>query len=180
MDNSSAIGVIAFVLILLLASWRRLRRTIGRQCVQSGRLIIRTGIFAVIGILIIVSEVLHPLALAGALAGLAAGAIVAFFGLRLSVFERTADGFYYTPNLYVGLAVFGVFLIRIVSRVVVMLPELEHASAHSSPSYLVAGSGTGNPYAHFTSNPLTSAAILLLFGYYIFYYSGVLMKSRSL
>ena len=49
---------------------------------------------------------------------LVAGAVVAYFGLRLTVFDRQPDGLYYTPNRYIGLAVFAIFLIRFGFRLI--------------------------------------------------------------
>lgn len=156
-------GLVAFAL------YRRVRRNIGRQRVQRSRMQFRIGIFGVIGALVLLGS-LHSMELAAALVvGLAGGLVLAWFGLQHTKFETNANGVFYTPHTYIGLAVSVLFLGRLAYRFMVMYPQM-NAAAHSN----------ANALAAYQRSPLTLAIFGVLVGYYVAYYIGVLIKSRNL
>ncbi len=176
--HSGAATAVLVVLLILFAMFRRLRRLIGRQKLSVGRLWFRIALFAVIGAVVLVSSVVHPLALLASVVGLLVGAVLGWLGLRMTSFEQRPDGVYFKPNPYIGFAVFALFLLRLVYRFVEVAPMIRSASAaHPSGSL-----DAYNPYGYeqFTTNPLTAAIILVLFGYYVFYYAGLLWRNREL
>jgi hypothetical protein len=95
--------------------------------------------------------------------GLAAGVLLALVGLRLTRFEATPEGRFYTPNPYIGVAISILFVGRLLYRLFMLSTVSEKPMQapplmQSSLSFLVFG---------------------LLAGYYMAYYIGVLMRSRT-
>ena len=151
-----------FGALIAFAIYRRVRRNIGRQSFQPGRLKWRIALFAVIGALILFTALRDP-ALAGAMAaGIAGGGALGWFGLRHTQFETTGEGRFYTPHTYIGAFVSALFLGRIAYRFVVLY-SASHAVAADSM-----------PFAGYQKSPLTLALFGVVVGYYIAYYAGVL------
>lgn len=170
--TSASLVILGVVLVLLLA--RRARGLITRQLVRPRRLAIRLGIVVVLAALVIVVAGSEPLSLLGDLAGLVVGILVGWVGLRLTRFEHLAAGLYYTPNRYIGLGVFGVFLARLVYKIAPL------AAAGGLNGQAVGGGGAGASLSQYGgSDPLTAAAYCLLAGYYAFYYTALLLRARS-
>jgi hypothetical protein len=79
------------------------------------------------------------------------------YGLRLTKFEQTAQGLFYTPNAHLGIALSLLFIGRLIYR--------------AFQIYL----SVGNPSLHdFTRSPLTLAIFGTLAGYYVTYAIGLL------
>jgi hypothetical protein len=148
---------------------RRLRRTFGRQPVQLGRIWVRIGLLALAGGLIVATSVTRGAeTLEALIAGLACGALLAYFGLRHTRFEVTPEGRFYTPHTYIGLAVTLLFLGRLAYR------------------FLYFGTGAngmfgGDPNAAvaYQRSPLTLGIFAVLIGYYVLFYAGVLLRTRT-
>ncbi|MEP6485084.1 MAG: DUF1453 domain-containing protein [Rudaea sp.] len=158
---------ILMVAVVAWAVYRRVRRTIGRQPYQPKRMQVRIGFLAFVGLIMLVFS-LRNVELAGAaLAGIAAGAALGFFGLRHTKFENTPQGQFYTPHLYIGLFVTVLFLGRLAYRFIYLYPTL-HAAAQSNES----------PFASFQKSPLTMAIFGIVIGYYVAYYAGVIREMR--
>ncbi len=155
-------AILAAVIALLI--YRRFRRTVGRQKVVPGRLLIRVALLAFVGCAVLVPllAAFSPVRLLEVLAGLAVGIGAAWYGLRRTGFERVQDGIYYTPNLYIGLAVSAIFLARLIYVI-----ALYGFSAFSDPQQA--------PY-----HPVTGVIAFLFIGYYVAYYLGVLLRGREI
>jgi hypothetical protein len=152
---------------IALAIYRRVRRNIGRQPVQPMRMRTRMVVLCAIGALFAFSA-MRQIDLFGALlAGVVAGAGLAWFGLQHTKFEKTAAGDFYTPHTYIGAAVSLLLLARIAYRFIMVYPSMQ-AAAHADQ----------NPLAAFQRSPLTLAVFGVLIGYYVFYYAGVLRMSK--
>jgi hypothetical protein len=156
----------AFVLWVI---YRRVRRNIGRQPVSAGRMQFRVGMLAVVGVLIAFGAVRDMSLLGALLAGVAGGVALGWFGLQHTKFEATAQGNFYTPHTYIGMAVSVLLLGRIAYRFLAVYPSM-HAAAQADQ----------NPFAAYQKSPLTLAIFGVVVGYYIFYYIGVLRTSKSL
>jgi hypothetical protein len=162
---------ITSLLISMVVAWavyRRLRRTIGRQLVQTGRLRYRIGVFTVLGALILYASLSEFTLLAALIGGIGCGALLAPVGLRHTKFETTAEGRFYTPHTYIGLIVSALFLARIAFRLASQYLA-PHAEAVLDP----------NPFAAYKKNPLTLSIFGVLIGYYIVFNFGVLRRSRA-
>jgi hypothetical protein len=152
------------ILIGALVVWaivRRVRRTFGRQRVQSARMGSRIGILTLAAVAVFVTSAMRSAALLEALAGgLVCGAALGYLGLRHTRFEVTNEGRFYTPHTYIGLAVMLLFLGRLAYRFL----------------YLATDPGAAAAYQR---SPLTLGTFGLLVGYYLLYYAGILLRTRA-
>ena len=157
---------LAPAILVPLVAWRiyvRTRRNIGRQQLRPTRLVIRVALYAFISALVAFFAAAFPPALEGEIGGLLAGAALALVGLKLTRWEMTPEGNFYTPNPFLGIALALLFVGRIVYRFTVLL-------AHP-PS--------ANPAApELFHSPLTLAIFGATAGYYIAYTVGVLLRGR--
>jgi hypothetical protein len=150
-----------------LVAWqvyRRIRRHIGRQPLQPKRMLARIILFAVITLGIAVFSAFYPSLLIGFGGGLLLGVPLALFGLRLTRFETTPEGRFYTPNTYIGVALSLLLAARLAYRI-----NLLYATTHAV--------NTQQPA--FMQSSLTLFLFGVLAGYSITYYSGVFLRSRE-
>ncbi|HET6430650.1 DUF1453 domain-containing protein [Dyella sp.] len=155
------VPLIAFVI------WRRIRTQFGRQPIQRGRMTARIAIFAAIGVLMGLGGLHNPLLLEGLAGGVLGGALLGLAGLRLTRFERREDGSDgYIPNPWIGALLTVLLIGRLAWRLLVIMPQMQQAEAgaHAVPAF-------GN-------SPLTLALFGLLVGYYVAYFSGLLVHHR--
>jgi hypothetical protein len=154
------------VVVVSLVAWRlygRMRRNIGRQPLQPKRLVTRIVIYAVLTCLIAVFSVIQPRLLLGLGGGLALGLPLALVGLRLTKFEATPAGRFYTPNSYIGSALTILLAARLIYRLMVFSSISNNPAQPPAPMH----------------SPLTFCVFGLLAGYYMAYYFGVLRRSRK-
>ena len=146
--------------------WRRVSRQFGRQPIQRKRMVARIAIFAVIGCLLSLAG-LHNIQLAeGLIAGALIGALVGMVGLKLTRFEvDPVKGDCYVPNSWIGALLSVLLLGRLIWRFMQMQQVSAAARAASYP-------------ASYSYSPLTMLVIGLLVGYYIVYFSGLLIHHR--
>lgn len=182
MQPSHALPSIIFVAFILFALYRRFRRSIGRQKVHRKWFIARIILLVFSGCVIVATSLsaVGPLPLVGALIGFGVGAAAALYALRLMEFERDEDEVYFTPNPYIGLALSALFIARLVYRFVFQ----GLLTSNSAPLPLTPSSsppaGVSDPGIQQAFDPITVSIIFVLFGYYVFYYLGILRQSREL
>jgi len=144
--------------LIAFALYRRFTRTFGRQLLRVRRMVFRLVLLSVVCVVLLVFSHTGPMlgaALAGALVGLGLAALA----LRHTRFEVEADAVFYTTNGWIGLAVTALFLARLAARLVAL-------HAQQAPSI--------------QRSPLTLAITFVMAGYYLFFYGGVLRRSRSM
>ena len=152
------------VAIIALIAWRlyaRVRRSIGRQRLSAVRPWITLTVFPLILLLLAFSLRARPLAEMSLAAGLAAGVALGLLGLRLTRFEASAQGLFYTPSAHLGIALSLLLVCRIAYRFAV---------------YGLPGSAGGPPPAT-ALTPLTLLILGTLAGYYCTYAIGLLRWS---
>lgn len=153
--------------IVVWGLYRRMRRSFGRQRVKDALIWLRVGILTLFAVVIAV-QITRDVDLIGILlAGIACGAALGYVGLRHTKFEVTAEGRFYTPHTYIGLAVTALFVGRLLYRYLGMYNGV--AQPTPAPQDLAA------IYRH---NPFTLAVIGALVGYYVLYYVGVLQRTK--
>ena len=108
--------------------------------------------------------------------GAALGLGLALVSLRLAHMEHTAEGTFYTANLYIGLGVTALLVARVLSRVIGAADTMQAAAA---PAGQAAGP-MGNPWAGMFASPLTLVALFLMIGYYVVFYAGLLRRAKKL
>jgi len=155
--------------IIALIAWRlygRIRRTIGRQHFSARRPWFLVVFFPLLLSLMVFAVHRYPLTEAALAVGVTLGVALGLLGLRLTRFEITPEGMFYTPSAHLGVALSTLLVGRIVYR------------------FLVSGgapwSGPGQPPA--APTPLTMLLLGTLAGYYTTYAFGLLRwaaRSRS-
>jgi hypothetical protein len=154
--------------------YRRVRRNIGRQSLRPTQLTVRIAMLALATVMIATSLArgadLQLWLAAGTLPGIA----LAIYGLKLTRFEISPQGSFYTPNPYLGIAISMVLIARIVYRMIQVWPAMQSARQAAEP-----GAMTVSPLAMSTSTPITMALLGLVIGYYIAYCVGLLRHARG-
>jgi hypothetical protein len=152
-----------FLLLIPLIIWRmykRIRRLIGRQQSRPFRHWVAVIFLPVFLVLLMFVSLGSPWALAGLAAGVAVGIGLAVWGLRLTQFERTPQGFFYTPYMHIGIAISVLLLMRVSYRLFQM----------ATLTGVAAQEATQN----FTRSPWTTVIFGVLAGYYTCYAIGIL------
>jgi hypothetical protein len=152
-----------------MVAWRvysRFRRMVGRQRLSRVRPWITLAIFSTVLVLLAYAARAHFDRLGWLAAGLTAGGLLAAYGLRLTRFEPTPQGLFYTPNAYLGIALSLLFLGRIVYRVAEVY-AITTAAKPTAPD--------------FARSSLTLAVFGLIAGYYVTYAAGLMLwRNREL
>jgi len=148
--------------IAALVVWRvyaRIRRMIGRQKLSRVRPWVTVVVFPLLLAMLAFVSLAHPLNLAALLAGTALGGGLGVYGLRLTRFEATPQGLFYTPSAHLGIALSLLFVGRVVFRLaqVYLMVEMDAQSS-----------------ADFARSPLTLAIFGTLAGYYVAYAIGLI------
>ena len=163
-------SLVTIVGIGTLVAWRlyaRMRRLVGRQRLAPLRPWITVIALPLLGLLVLSAALAqaHALAAAGVLAGALVGVGLGRYGIRLTRFEATPAGLFYTPNAHLGIALSLLLALRIGYRVLTLKMAGEHISAVT----LQANSG-----------PLTATLVGMLAGYYVTYAIGLIRWRASL
>jgi hypothetical protein len=154
--------------VLAWLVWRRVRRQFGRQPIQRKRMIFRIVLFSVVGAALALSGFQRIELVEGLAGGVLIGAALGLLGLRLTRFEvDPVKGDCYVPNPWIGALLTVLLLARLGWRLLVLLPQMQGAPAAA------AASPPGQ-----NLSPLTMLVIGLLVGYYIAYFSGLLIHHR--
>jgi len=175
--------IVPFLLaaLVMFAIYRRLRRSFGRQRLRPTLMTVRIVLLSVIGCALLPSTVRSAEFLAAQLVGLALGIAIGIWGTQRTRFLMQDGQLYYVPHTYTGVAVSLLFLGRLVYRGFQI-----YAGGHAA--YDAAGAATAPGIAPAwmmlppgtTLNPLTVGILCVLIGYYVYFYSWVLWKSKHL
>ena len=159
----TTVSPLLFALLIPLIIWRmysRIRRLIGRQKSRLWRHWAAAVLFPILLLLVGMVGLVNPPALAGLAGGVAVGVGLAWYGLTKTRFEVTPEGFFYTPNAHIGIALSLLFLGRIGWRFY---------------EVFVAGAAGGAMDARdFGRSPLTLVIFGMIAGYYAAYAVGLL------
>jgi hypothetical protein len=167
MDNIINPRAVGTALILVLVAWRlyaRLKRLIARQKFSPRRPWITVVFFPILLLSLAMSPTTTTMSLAALAVSVAVGVGLGVYGNRLTKFERTAEGLFYTPNAHIGIALTALFAARIVYRFLQI--------------YWLDSTITSRPPAELYSSPLTLAIFGTMAGYYVSYAIGLLMWKR--
>jgi hypothetical protein len=154
--------ILIWVIVGIYIFWRlyvRLQRMIGRQQFRKGRLVFLIVLYGLgsVGLAVFTMGRLHLVA--GWLGGLVPGVLLGLWALQLTQYETVEGEECYTPNARIGVALFLLFLGRIVYRAVAIYTHF------SLP---------GHPTPPLGQSALTDLTFELLAGYYIAYSVGIL------
>ena len=154
--------LITVLLVGALVVWRvyaRLRRAIGRQRLTKARPWITVVVFPLIAVLLLATSFVHPMVGAALVAGAAVGIGLGLLGTRLTKFEATPAGLFYTPNAHLGIALSLLLVLRIGYRFLTIY---------------FSGQALDLQSMQMQSSPLTIALFGTLAGYYATYAIGLL------
>ncbi|MEO6918241.1 MAG: hypothetical protein ABI171_04245 [Collimonas sp.] len=161
-------SLVVYLGIAALVVWRlysRVRRMVGRQKMSHTRTWIRIAFFSLLIVALLLASAVHPMHAAALLGGAVAGAALGWYGIRLTRFEQTPEGLFYTPSLHLGIALSGLFIGRLIYRGVLL-----YSASSVAPDAF--------PSAEFAGSPLTLLIFGILAGYYVVYAIGLLLWRR--
>lgn len=162
MPTSVDTHLITVVLVVALVAWRlysRIRRMIGRQRLSTVRPWLTIVLFPLIVALVLTGSLPNPLTAAAVAGGAVAGIALGLLGTRLTKFEATPEGLFYTPNAHLGIALSLLLVLRLGYRFVM----LQLNGGRFDPQSMPLG-----------ASPLTLAILGVLAGYYVTYAIGLL------
>jgi len=154
-----------------LIIWRfysRIRRMVVRQKLSKVRPWITVCVFPILLVVFAFVSIAHPVSLAALLGGIAGGAGLGFYGLKLTRFEITPEGRYYTPSAHLGIALSVVLIGRVGYRFI----QMSSADGRAWPPQPIVS--PGNP-----GSWLTLLIFGALAGYYVTYAIGLVRWSRT-
>lgn len=175
-DHTQILALLPLGALIAFRLYRRFRSHVGPQKVQPRRMTLRVAFLGVVSALLLFSPIGNYARLE-MLVAIALGAGLAWYGLRLTSFQHRGADRYYIPNIYIGLALTTLFVLRLVYRVVTVYPQMQQmeqggvAMARLGPFAL--------PVMHTPQSALTLASFALVLGYYAVYYWGVIVLSRN-
>jgi len=97
--------------------------------------------------------------------GVVVGVCLGVYGLRMTRFEKTPQGLFYTPNAHLGIALSLLLVGRIIYRFIQV--------------YSATGSAAAAQQVNYTTTPLTLLIFGTLAGYYFTYAVGLLRWQRE-
>jgi hypothetical protein len=157
--NPSLFVPVGIGALILWRFYSRVRRMVGRQRLSNVRPWITVGLFPLITVLLAIASGMQPMPLLALAGGAAVGTSLGVYGLRMTQFEKTAEGLFYTPSAHIGVALSLLILGRIVYRFIQVYWATE------------AGAGSRVNYA---TTPLTLLIFGTLAGYFVTYAVGLL------
>ncbi|MBS0421819.1 MAG: hypothetical protein JSR66_29180 [Proteobacteria bacterium] len=163
-------SLLVSILVGALIIWRfysRIRRMVVRQKLSPVRPWITACVLPLLLIVFATVSMRHTLDLAALFGGAALGAGLGVYGLRLTKFETTPEGMYYTPSAHLGIALSAVLIARVAYRFWQM-------SATPPEGMPPPGVGPGSP-----GSPLTLLIFGTLAGYYVTYAIGLIRWARA-
>jgi NhaP-type Na+/H+ or K+/H+ antiporter len=159
---TTPVGTILFGGLIAWGIYRRVRRNIGRQPLRPRRLIVSLVVFSLVSVLLFSLSLPFPKMLLGIGGGILLGALLGFVGLRLTKFETTEQGHFYTPNTHIGVALSLLFVGRMLYRI-----------------WLVGGPSPAPGQPQLFQSPLTLFIFGLIAGYYLVYYIGLFVHTHD-
>lgn len=121
-------------------------------------------LFPVLLALLLSSSLARPPSAAALAAGAALGVGLGLYGLRVTRFEVSGEGYFYTPSAHLGIGL----SMLVVARVAYRLIQIPFAAAPAKA-----------PPADFVRSPLTLVLIGMLAAYYVTYAIGLIRWRRA-
>lgn len=165
--ETTTLALLVLVPLLVWRIYSRLKRLMSRTRSQLWRHWLVAIAFPVLFVVVAAGTLGNVLALSCLAAGALAGGWIGVYGLKLTRFENTVKGLFFTPNRNLGIAIFMLFIARLIYRGL----ELYLNSRMPTPVPL--------PTHEFAQSPLTLLTFGLFAGYYTVYGVGLLRWHRA-
>jgi hypothetical protein len=131
---------------------------------------VRIVLFAVIGASLLPAALHSAAFMSAVLVGLILGVALGAWGAQRTRYLKLSDQLYYVPHTYTGIAVSMLFLGRLIYRALQLYAGAQPHPAGDSAQLIGSNS--------MVKSPLTVGIFFVLIGYYVCYYSLVLLKSK--
>jgi hypothetical protein len=171
----SQFGPYLLAALVVFAIYRRLRRSFGRQELRPKRMMVRIVLLTVIAFALLPIALRSGQFLGAELAGAVLGVALGSWGAARTRFQRYNERLHYVPHTYTGIAVSLLFLGRMVFRFVQV-----YTAAHAPHVAAATDHSQGFAPSSMVNSPLTVGIFFVLVGYYVYYYSWLLWKSKHL
>jgi hypothetical protein len=159
METTSSLAVFGIGLLVTWRLYARIKRLMTRQRSRLWRHWVAAIFFPLVLLMLGLLAMRSPVALASLAGGIAAGAGLAVWGIRLTRFESTESGYFFTPNARIGIALTALLVLRL---------------GYRFATVGLSGMGDAAGAQVFTRSPLTLAVVGLAMGYYASYAVGLL------
>lgn len=156
-------------LVIAFVMYRRIRRSIGFQRFRAGRLQFRVGLLALVGVLLLATGYAHPIRYLADAGGILCGAVLAYYAIRHSEFERREDGLYYRTHTGIQMLVVALLIIRVVYRIAFVQTEMPAAGDPANAN---------DPMRMWAGDPWTAAVFFVMLAYYAGYYTFLLRQGK--
>jgi hypothetical protein len=172
----SQIGPFLVAALVVIAIYRRFRRSFGRQLVRARRMTWRIALLCLAGCTLVPVALQSMPFLGAEVVGAALGVALGLWGAERTRFEMYGGRLHYVPHTYTGVAVSLLLLGRLSYRLVEA-----YANAHA-PHVAYASPDPSQVFApdSMVKSPLTVGIFFVLLGYYLYYYGWLLWKSKRL
>jgi hypothetical protein len=157
--NPSLVVPIGIGALILWRTYSRVRRMVGRQRLSNVRPWITVSVLPIFVVLFTVASLAQPDSLLALSAGVLVGICLGIYGLRVTRFENTPQGMFYTPSAHVGIALSLLLVGRILYRL------MQVYGLYGMPP---------DPRVNYATTPWTMLIFGTLAGYYVTYAIGLL------
>jgi hypothetical protein len=158
-----------FVLIAFVL-YRRVKRSIGFQKFSPNRMKFRLAAFGLVGLIIMLVGLLHPILFLADGVGIAVGVVLAYYAIRHFVYEWRDELLYTRTHIYIEATVLALFLGRVLYRILIVVMVAKASGTASGD----------NPSIQYVRDPYTVAIFFVIITYYFIYYAFLIRKGTAL
>jgi hypothetical protein len=171
--NQHLYTIIIIGALILFSIYRRVRKSIGWQQINQGKMMFRMALSFIVGILFLVEGGFHPTNIISDVVGILIGVIIAYYSSLKTDFEQRDGHWYFRPNKWYGGVVIALFFGRFVYRFYEMYTQgaFSGANGGQKEGFQNFGAAVGPSW--------TTGLILIMFAYYIVYYIALLGKQKK-
>ncbi|MFD2616010.1 CcdC protein domain-containing protein [Terrilactibacillus laevilacticus] len=165
--------VIIIVGLILFSIFRRIRRNIGWQPLNARKLLLRTIMFGIIGLVFFSESIFHPVIIISDVSGIVIGMILSYYSMVVTRFEQREGQWFYFPSTWIGSFVIAIFFGRMIYRVY-QLFEMKGTISQ------INGVEAKDLQRYYMGDSWAAGILLIIFSYYISYYIHLLRKQKRL
>jgi hypothetical protein len=167
--------IVLYVIIGVFILYRiflRVRRSVGWQQLNPGKMRLFAAIFFFVGLIFSVEGAFHTVSLISDAVGILIGVILAFYGAVMTRFELRGGSWYYRPNTWIGSIVTLIFFGRLILRIYDMYMMANHVGLQEGL--------TLTDRMQTVVGGWTAGLLLVMFAYYVVYNMIILRKQKHL